>query len=447
LILAALAAIWGFAVFRYGGVLRLDWNICLLALGLLAIAYTLVPRADRAPAPEAWLRWLLVLLPAYVAFQILPLPAAALRVLSPVRIELLEPGSSFAPLSVVPSATLQGLLTILAYVVVFLLIRQVAWRHGDLPWIAAAPIIAVAVVEASLGLLQRALGPADTVGHGTYANRDHFAGLLGMSLPFPLFLGVAIYRRAKERTLTVILACALFGAAAVILLGILSSLSRMGFLSALGCLFFAGFLALASAASGAKRAVFVAILGIAVAAAFLLLPSDLLIGRYAEALTAEGRPLIWKSTFGLIRNYVLFGCGLGGYESAFFKFSAWAPLQTVDAAHNDYLQSLAELGIVGSAIIGALFVGLFVEVMKFVRSHSEPDGKYLAMACASSMVAIALHSFADFNLYIPANGFLLAWVCGMASSLRFSSKTLPVWGILKAPAVWTTGESRMEPIV
>ncbi|HXW14884.1 MAG TPA: hypothetical protein VEN79_10275, partial [Terriglobia bacterium] len=47
-----------------------------------------------------------------------------------------------------------------------------------------------------------------------------------------------------------------------------------------------------------------------------------------------------------------------------------------------------------------------------------------AVACAGALAAILVHSLADFNLYIPANAMLLAWISGMVAGLwscRFST--------------------------
>ena len=40
--------------------------------------------------------------------------------------------------------------------------------------------------------------------------------------------------------------------------------------------------------------------------------------------------------------------------------------------------------------------------------------RYFAVACVGALSAIALHSFADFKLYIPANAMIPAWTAGMA---------------------------------
>ena len=61
--LSSLGAIFGYAVFQFGGVVSEYWSVCLLALGVLALVYWLRAwRADPAPPLDRELWWLLVLL-------------------------------------------------------------------------------------------------------------------------------------------------------------------------------------------------------------------------------------------------------------------------------------------------------------------------------------------------------------------------------------------------
>jgi O-antigen ligase len=159
-----------------------------------------------------------------------------------------------------------------------------------------------------------------------------------------------------------------------------------------------------------------------VLAGFVFLPPDKLIARFAQLvstdeLTAGGRAQLWAETIPLIRAYPVFGCGLGGYETAFSRFKVSGVLVTDDFAHNDYLQLLAELGVVGFVIGATLaFSVVRMAVRRAVRS-ADPGARYFAVACAGALAAILLHSFADFNLYIPANAMLLAWIAGMTAGI------------------------------
>jgi hypothetical protein len=39
----------------------------------------------------------------------------------------------------------------------------------------------------------------------------------------------------------------------------------------------------------------------------------------------------------------------------------------------------------------------------------------IAIGCLGAASAILLHSFVDFNMYVPANGLEFAWILGVAA--------------------------------
>lgn len=425
------------AVFFDGGAQRVQWLICLLLLGGLAVFYGLkTTRADLSPWPGPLLWWPLVLLPGYALFQFLPLPLPLLRILSPARAELADglapviPGIRFAPLSVVPQATFYQFLCVLGYVLVFLLAREMVWRAPGRAWAMAAPFIAVAALEAALGLWQVSAGGPDSIARGTYANRNHFAGLLEMSLPFavgyafarPLVRNCGPPMKARSPVLPAVEACAALAIAALLLAGIVFSLSRMGFLAALCGLFVMGVTALGGRVTRRRKWLLAGALAAVVVLAFVLLPTTRMIERFAGLaasgqISADTRMQIWRETLSLVAAYPVFGCGLGGYESAFLRYKSVAPLHTVDFAHNDYLQGLAELGIAGFAIVAALFAAVVRQVL---RKTSSPQraARCFSLACTGAIAAILAHSLTDFNLYMPANAMLLAWIGGAAAGLH-----------------------------
>jgi O-antigen ligase len=101
---------------------------------------------------------------------------------------------------------------------------------------------------------------------------------------------------------------------------------------------------------------------------------------------------------------------MGGYETAFLRFKNVAPMNTVDYAHNDYLQYLAELGLVGFLLaLGVLGRCLYWMSRGLGRSR-------LVAGAFGAVAAMGAHSLVDFNLYIPANALVLAWILGMATA-------------------------------
>jgi O-antigen ligase len=164
--------------------------------------------------------------------------------------------------------------------------------------------------------------------------------------------------------------------------------------------------------------------------AFILLPDDPLIARYAQlapadAISSDIRTGMWRDTLGLIKAFPLFGCGLGAFESCFPRFQTVAPMYTIDFAHNDYLQYLSELGAL-AFLAGLLFaLGIFRQAIRSAMDEPSTDRRCVALACTGSFVAISLHSFVDFNLYIPSNAMLLAWIAGIAATSLHSAWSRP----------------------
>lgn len=419
-LLAVLSGIQFYAVVGEGAVSAPVWRIYAIAAGLLAIASALPWFAWTAGPPlNRVLRVCLVLLPCYVAVQLAPLPPAILRVLSPLRAALTEavrhaiPGPAFAPLTTNAAATAGHLSRVLVYIAVFLLVRKIASAVVPV-WIVALPLVAGAAFEAALGILQYAADPAHNDAHGTYLNRNHFAGLLEMSLPFAVLLALVTTRGWIR--------WAGGAAGALMLAAIALSLSRTGFVLAL--------LSLAAMAGLVlRRRPRVVLIGVAAIAAVgaAALAQGRLLSRFAQLTEYAGtdRRIIWTQTLRLIHDYPWFGCGLGAYRYTWLKYKTEMPLWATDYVHNDYLQLLAELGLIGCLILGAAMVVIFTGAMRAAWWNETANTRYLAIACSTALWAMALHSLDDFNLYIPANAMTLAWIAGLASTLSGTALNNP----------------------
>lgn len=442
--LTLLALVLGYAVLHSGGVLPQHWNACLWALGAIAVMFR-APRFAKAgtkPIERNLLLAALALL-AFVALQLIPLPDSVLRIVSPARAELMAnlgpvvPELGYATISVLPSATLPHFMRLCAYLVVLLLVAELARAYSKRPWVLVVPIIIIAALEAALGLLQYSQNGPEAAVSGTYVNRNHFAGLLEMALPFAAVYPLAAMRRGRSRrgssARSAFRAGVALTAAALILIGVLLSLSRMGFIASLFSLVVMSLLAFGGMvpsqwwSSWWKKATALGLLAAVTVVVFLFLPPGRLVHRFAELsssdeITADGRLSLWSESLNLIRDYPLVGCGLGGYRAAFLKYKESAPMKSDDYAHNDYIQLMAELGLIGFLLAAILVLSLFARAIRISRRHPRSDFRFLGLACAGSMAAILLHSLVDFNLYIPANGLLLVWVFGVSAGLPWPAR-------------------------
>jgi O-antigen ligase len=138
-----------------------------------------------------------------------------------------------------------------------------------------------------------------------------------------------------------------------------------------------------------------------------------------DRLLHEGRPTYWANTMRTFSEYPLFGTGLGTFGALYPTIEGNAGPVSLLHAHNDYLEYLSELGIIGfSLLIGGI---LFIAAVSFIiwRTRRHPEVKGLALGGIISLICILTHSITDFNLHIPANMVLFSVVTPLTMVLAF----------------------------
>ncbi len=263
---------------------------------------------------------------------------------------------------------------------------------------------------------------------GTYISPNHLAGFLEMLLP----LGLAYTLVGRSRPLTRVF---LGYAALVMVAGLGVTVSRGGWISA-GCALVVLFGVLALHRSYRIPALVLMALLVA-ACGFFVTKTQFFKERLQAGLDDGKNPELsvryelWRSAAEMWRDHVWFGVGPGHYDYRFRAYRPEAVQLRPDRAHNEYLNTLADWGVLGAALVlaalGALFAGVLKSWRYVRRSEKEfrtnLSNKFaFVLGAALGLLALMIHSLVDYNMHIPANAILAVSLMAMLSShLRFAT--------------------------
>ena len=402
--------------------------LCAGVVGLLASER---PRIGREPG--ALLDWALIACLAVVAAQLIPLPAWLWTRLSPHAIDVesavrLETVSTSHPLSLDPNATAWALALGGAYVALFWCARAIFASGGvrlttrGISWLGLGLTTLVAIQRATAPKLLfwtwRPLDPGASP-YGPFVNRNSLACWLAMAVP--LVIGYAVARHESRPPGTAPAAGIdstqlwLGGAAVLMTGGLLGSLSRGGiFGGATGLLVF---VLLARARLSRTRGLPWIAAGLIAMAALATRYANL--GALALRMqeTTEfgewGRRVIWHDTWAMATDFRWTGVGAGAFQQGMLVYQQ-APRQFFfNHAHDEYLQLLAEGGIlvaVPSALALAAAIVLLARQLRTDRSAIF----WVRAGAIAGIAAVAVQNVWDTALRTPANGVLFAVVAAIA---------------------------------
>jgi len=122
----------------------------------------------------------------------------------------------------------------------------------------------------------------------------------------------------------------------------------------------------------------------------------------------NGRLSLWKAAVRIYDSQKLRGTGAGTYQQYYFRYRTEA--QYVTDAHSLYLQSLAELGLVGFVLILVVVLGVLGGLAARIRG---PD-RALYAALFAMALAWAVHQAFDWDWQMPAVTLGLFILAGLA---------------------------------
>lgn len=272
------------------------------------------------------------------------------------------------------------------------------------------------------------LKPYPKRGSGTYICPNHLGGLLEMALP--LAMAFVLVGRFKPVT-RVFLAYAALALCA----GIVVTMSRGTWIAAACALL--GLLTLLLLEHNYRIPAVVA-LAVLLAGAVIVLPKSYHFQTRLKQIYSGGkidhdaRFDLWQPALKIWRDNPWVGVGPGHFDYRFGMYRPEAVQARPDRAHNDFLNALADWGLVGTGLVmlalGWTTVGV-VKTWPHVKKTPRDIGgnasstKFAFVLGASlALVAILIHSMVDFNMHIPANALIAVTLMALlASHLRFSS--------------------------
>lgn len=270
-------------------------------------------------------------------------------------------------------------------------------------------IIVFGFIYAFYAILQSVLSPAKIYGiyaprsatpFGSFVNRHDFAALIEMAVSVPLGLLFVGAVKSDRRLLYIV-------AVTLMISALLLSGSRGGLVALTAEIIL--LLILTTAAQGIKRLVLKTALSLLLAAAAvggaIFVGGDTSLTRFADTATSgdisSNRFHIWDVTLKIIAHSFPFGAGLGAYTQAYTQFDTLSGQDLVEQAHNDYLQMLADAGLVGLVVCGLFLFWFFREGIRNTRRNNT-FRRGVAVGAFAGCFAILVHSLFDFVLHVTA---------------------------------------------
>ncbi|MGZ5098766.1 MAG: O-antigen ligase family protein [Usitatibacter sp.] len=407
------------------------WAFAMLALWVLLWAFGRAEVSE--PMKRAWPAWILLL--AWLALQalhILPMPPEWVAALSPeaARMEGLVADLGIQrdsmTLSIDPSASKISLLKSLAYVAVFFLTLALVNRRSRVETLARVLVYAAVLhaIYAVLMHLSNAEGEffGTLLSHGesasgTYANRNHFAGLLEMTLALGIGLliaglsdrGADTWKKFVRQTIEWILSpkMLLRLSLCILVIALTTTHSRMGNTAFFASLLIAGAVGIVLSRHATRNTV--VLLASLVAIDLFIVGSWFGMEKLAQRIeqTTMGEVQVREEPASyaveIVKDYPVFGSGPGAFYVTFPKYRSERVALFYDYAHNDYAQIAVESGILGFGIIGSFVVLTLLVALAAQWKRRDPLMRGMSFACVMGVTALLIHSAVDFNLQIPAN--------------------------------------------
>lgn len=387
----------------------------------------------------------IVLLCAAGLIQLLPVLRATLDVLSPhasavlSRYSLTFAASAGHPLSINPAATRIAVFAVIALGLYLLGLPALLGGRGAR--MVPGHLAILAMPLALYGIYTREYhnhliygfwktleggGPDQ---FGPFVNRNHFGGwiLMVACLLIGTLLG-QVERALPQKDMTtsrrlewlssaeangILVSGAVVLVAVTSLVWTMSRSAMVGF--GIAAAVFVGLLLRRRRLSGMRRGVVLAALGVILLVGVARRGPVRLVEWFQDDRSLLGRLDAWRDGWSVVRDFPVFGTGLNTYPTAMLFYRTPKGTEFVAQAHNDYLQLLAEGGLL-VAIPAAIVIFLLAHAISrnMRAARGEARGYWIRAGAAIGLLAIGVQEVFEFSLQIPANALLFCTLAAIA---------------------------------
>lgn len=265
-------------------------------------------------------------------------------------------------------------------------------------------------------------------GSGTFICPNNLAGYLELLLPIGLAYTLTGRLSHLQKVLVGYASLAIF-------VGIVVSVSRGGWVAS-GITLLLFFFLLARQRGYRWQALFMLVALLAVGAMCVgstQLSSDRKKRLAFTTHVEDFRYRLWMPAVEIWKDNFWWGAGPAHFDTRYRQYRpASNDMQArPDRVHNDYLNTLADWGLVGTLLVLAVWVLFYWQVFRswdFVQRSPNDLGvkrsnkSTFVLGGALGLAAILLHSFVDFNMHIPANAIVVVVLLALvAGHFRFAS--------------------------
>ena len=344
----------------------------------------------------------------------------------------------------------QSLVLVVFFFQLLIIIANVVRERKDVNLILFA-LLASGFLAGLYGLLQYlgVMRGAAIGGHGagniisTMGNKSYLGGFLAYIL-FPAVVLVVRLRSRPLRAAAIVLISFTFGMTLVV-----EQTAVVVSLVLAAIAFIVGWLVFRPIEPIRRNRIWLIALGLTLVLTFLIeAPSGPLnsvvglsadgsswIGRIWAANSGKTRSWDWWIGWEMFKDHPLTGVGLGNYKLNFVpykaKFLATPRGASYDfyipraaQAHNEYVQIVAELGIIGIIALLSFLVVIPLSIWIRLRTDRDEADRLDILLFASGIVAFLVHSLVSFPAHLPASSLAVLVVGGLLFSRPYGDSAM-----------------------